>query len=212
MAAFDNFQQTIERAKKLIEIHKNLSPHGKPKAEHADILRSAVVISVSAMDGYFHEKIPENVARLVRAKKGRQLPGKLVQTIKEQATHDKLIEILFEERPTAHITSMIRKSMKDRTYQDPSKIDEIIKILGLDDVWFKLSQKLKTSKDKSKSLVQGYVNRRHQIVHRGDYGQSMKTKNKLKNISRRYTVRCVNDISRFIKAIDQLVEAALEKN
>ena len=68
MAAINNFRLTIDRSKKLVDLHRGLCPIGKPKVEFSDILRGAVVVSVSAIDGYFHEKIPENIPRPVRAK------------------------------------------------------------------------------------------------------------------------------------------------
>jgi len=209
MPAIEIFRQTIERAQALVDLHRTLCPRGKPKAEYADILRSAVVVAVSAMDGYFHEKLVESVPRLVRAKKGRHLPGKLVQIIKEQASHEKLIETIFKERPTSHIASMVRNSVRDRTYQDVGKIEDALRIIGLDDLWYRVGRKLKIGKEKARGLVQGYVTRRHQIVHRGDFGQTKRTKNKLHGITRRYAERCVADISRFIEIVDGLVESVL---
>lgn len=209
MSAIDNFRNVIQRAEAMVQLHRTLSPRGKPRAEHADLLRAAVVIAVSGMDGYFHERIPESVARFVRAKKGKNLPGKLVQLIKDAASHDRLIEVLFEERPLSHIVTMVRKSMADRTYQDAGKIEDAVKILGVEDLWFKMAQKLKVSKEKTRTHVQPYVERRHQIVHRGDFGQTKRTKNQLKPIARAYAERCVSEIRRFVEAIDKTVEATL---
>jgi len=209
MPAIDNFRNVIHRAEAMVALHKTLCPRGKPRAEHADLLRAAVVTAVSGMDGYFHERIPESIARFVRAKKGRNLPGRLVQLIKEAATHDRLIEVLFEERPLSHIATMVRKSMADRTYQDAGKIEDAIKILGVEDLWFKMAQKLKVSKDKAKTHIQSYVQRRHQIVHRGDFGQTKRTKNQLKPMARPYADNCVREIGRFVEAIDSIVETGL---
>jgi len=211
MAAINNFRLTIDRAQKLVDLHRTLCSRGRPRAEYADILRAAVVISVSAMDAYFHEKIPENIARLVRAKKGKNLPGKFVDTIKSGASHDKLIGIFFQKRPLSHIVTIVRKSMTDRTYQDPSKIEDVLKIVGVTDVWYKVGRKLKLRKEKAKTYIQGYVTRRHQIVHRGDYGQTKKTKNQLKPITRPYAERCVREVKRFVEAIDGIIEVTLDK-
>jgi len=209
MAAINNFKLTIDRAKKLVDLHKELCPIGKPKTEYSDILRAAVVVSVSAIDGYFHEKIPENIPRLVRARKGRNLPGKLIDVIKAGASHEKLIGIMFEEHRLSHIVSIVRNSMKDRTYQDGGKIEDAIKLLGIDDLWYNLGQKMKLSKEKAKTHVQDYVERRHQIVHRGDYGQTKKAKNTLKRISRSYAERCAGEVSRFVEAIEAVVESTI---
>lgn len=211
MPAIDNFKKTIERAGAMVRLHTGLCPRGKPRAEHADLLRAAIVLSVSAMDGYFHEKVVENVPRFVRIQKGKNLPGRLVQVIKEKVSHDKLIEILFEERPLSHLATIIRKATADRTYQDPAKIEQAVGMLGVDDLWFQIGRKLGVPKGKAKKYIQSYVQRRHQIVHRGDFGQTKKTKNRLNRISRNYADRCVKEVNRFVKAIDEIIEARLEK-
>jgi len=207
MNALEAFKQTNERAVKLVELHKSLNPIGKPHAEHSDILRAAVVISVSAMDAYFHTKITEKTARFVRAKKGVHLPGRLVQIIKDGASHDRLIEFMFKDKPLSHIASLVRKAIEDHTYQNSGKIEEGLKILGVDDLWFQIGKKLQISKDRAKKYVQGYVDRRHRIVHRGDLGTAMKNKNKLRNITRFYADQCVKSVGKYIWAIDSIVEA-----
>lgn len=211
MPAIDNFRKTIKRADAMVQLHKTLCPRGKPKPEYADILRAAVVISVSAMDGYFHERIAESVARFVRAKKGKALPGKLTQTIKQNTPHDRLIEILFKERPLSHLVSIVRKATAEQTYQDAGKIEQAVGMLGVDDLWFSIAKKLKVSKEEAKTHVQPYVKRRHQIVHRGDYGQTKKSKNRLNPITRPYAVRCVKEVDRFVQAIDGVIDAHLAK-
>jgi len=170
-----------------------------------------VVVSVSAMDGYFHERIAESIARFVRAKKGRALPGKLTQTIKESASYDRLIEILFEERPLSHLATIVRKATAERTYQDAGKIEQAVGMLGVDDLWFNIGKKLGLSKENAKTHVQPYVKRRNQIVHRGDYGQTKRSKNKLNLISRSYAVRCVKEVGRFVRAIDGVIDAHLAR-
>jgi len=209
MPAVENFRKTIKRAEAMISLHKTLCPRGKPKVEYSDILRAAVVISVAAMDGYFHERIPESLAPFVRAKKGKNLPGRLLQIVKDSVCHDRLIEILFEERPLSHLVTIVRKATADRTYQDAGKIEQAVGMLGVDDLWFKVGQKLKLSKEKAKNYVQSYVGRRHQIVHRGDYGQTKRSKNQVKPMGRAYAQRCVREVGRFVEAIDEVIEAAV---
>ncbi len=205
MSAHTSFKQTIGRAQRLINLHHGLNPRGQPRKEYADILRSAVVIAVSAMDAYLHEKIPEKIAKLVRFKKGKALPGKLVETIKANIPHDRLIEIFFEERPLTHIVSVVRKSMEDRTYQNAGKIEDVLRMLGLDDLWFLIAKELRISKDEAKIFIQPFVERRHLIVHRGDLG-TRKTKHKLKPMTRPYAQLCINRIEKFVEVIDALIE------
>jgi len=121
----------------------------------------------------------------------------------------RLIEILFKDRPTSHISSIVRKQLNDRTYQDPGKIEDALKILGVDDLWFKVGQRLGVGKEDAKGKVLLYVKRRHQIVHRGDYGQTKKSKNRLTPIRREFADTCIANIEELIKALDEVVEADL---
>ncbi|MDH7515185.1 MAG: HEPN domain-containing protein [Bacteroidota bacterium] len=212
MAAFDNFRSIMKRAETLVDLHKVLCPRGKPKAEYADILRAVIVLSVSAVDGYFHEKIPENIARLIQGKRGRNLPGKLIDVIKAEASHEKLISIMFEKRRLSHIVSLVRKSMKEKTYQDPGKIEEAIKLLGIDKFWEKVGQQLNVQKEKKiKTYIQRYINRRNDIAHRADFGQTKRNKNKLHNINRSYANKCIDEVRQFIEAIESVIETELKR-
>jgi len=168
MAAIDTFTETIERASHLINIHEQLHSRGKPPKHYSDILRAAVVLAVAAMDGYFHDLIADNVTKLAKRRKGKNLPGKLVEVIKKEATHEKLLEILHQKRPKRHIHTIIKKHLSDRTFQDAGKIEQGLKILGIDDFWLPVGKRLGTDKNKAKIFVQGYVDRRHNIVHQGD--------------------------------------------
>jgi len=90
MSALENFNATITRAKELVKAQRVLVPRGKPNKACGDIFRAVVVISVGGLDEYIHEKVCENVPRLVRSRKGKQLPGKLVEVIKGGADHNQI--------------------------------------------------------------------------------------------------------------------------
>lgn len=209
MKAHEAFRETIKRARAFAELHEELCPVGKPRHEYADILRAAVVFAVSAMDAYLHDKILEKVTPLVIARKGKQLPGKLVEIIKDEATHERLLEIIFEERPPAHLATLVRKHISDLTFQNAGKIEGALKVLGLDDVWYQVGTRLGVGKEKARGFVQAYVDRRHAIVHEGDLGKAKKIRHRLAKITRPYAKKCVSDVERFIGAIDYLIEAKI---
>ncbi|MBM3880404.1 MAG: hypothetical protein FJ280_01045 [Planctomycetes bacterium] len=209
MTAKEAFGATINRARGLIALHQELCPIGAPRQEYADILRAAVVFAVSAMDAYFHDKIGEKVVPLVRMKAGRNLPGKLVETIRAGTTHDRLIEIMLEERPLAHVATIVRRSLADATIQNVGKIDNALKVLGCEDAWFHAAKTLGTSRKKIKKIVQPYVDRRHDIVHEGDLGKGKKNKHSLKRITRPYTATAVDRIENFVQAVDGFIDSKI---
>jgi hypothetical protein len=209
MTAINTFRQTNKRAGNLVEIHQELAPHGKPGIKHSDLLRAAVVLSVAGLDVYIHEKVCEEVPQLIGSKVGKQLPQKLVELIKTETTHEKLIELYFKQRPLSHISSLVRRCLNVRTFQDPGKIEEALKILGLTDLWFKLGKQLSVGKEDARLYVESYVKRRNEIVHRGDLGKTRKSKNKVSRISRDYAQKCVKSVSDFVESIEIVVEDEL---
>jgi hypothetical protein len=210
MTAINTFRQINKRADNLLKIHQKLAPHGKPGIIHSDLLRAAVVLSVAGLDFYIHEKVCEEVPQLIRVRVGKQLPGKLAELIKKEATHDKLIEILFKDRPLSHVSSIVRRYLNNRTFQDPGKIEDALQILGLTDLWFCLGQQLSVSKEEAKLYVEQYVDRRNGIAHRGDLGKTRKSKNKVSRITRDYAQKCVESISNFVESIEIVIEDKLE--
>jgi len=207
MAAITTFESTIERAGHLVEIHKTLASRGKPPAHYSDILRAAVVLSVAAMDGYFHDLILDNVTPCIVTRNGKDLPGKLIEIIKKQASHEKLIEIFHRDRSRAHVRRLVMEELSDKTFQNVGKIEEALKIIGVDDIWIDVGKELECSKAEAKEYVQEYVERKHRIAHEGD---KKKKGPGPQSITRPYAEEAVCKINDFVNAIDKVVKKKLK--
>ena len=214
MNAITNFSKTIERAENLLSLHRQAYKRGRPPTDWTvDVLRSAVVFAVAALDAYMHDKIVETIPLII--KHGTQgIPGKFVDILKEQVKYEGLLSIMFRSRPQDHLVTAIRKSYEKRTLQDPADIENAIKIIGVDDLWFSMSVQLKKRKGKSRKInksgakifLEKYVLRRHHIVHEGDRYTSKIHKDKLRDIKREFVVNCIKDIKAFVKALNKIID------
>lgn len=217
MKAYDAFKLTLARAQSLVDLHEKSFPKGRPpeSGEPPDLLRAAVVFAVAALDSYMHDKIAENVVRIVSCcgRKGGGFPGNLLEALKSGLSLEKSLVLIYRKRPDHEIKRIMEQYLSERTFQDPGKIEAALKYIGLSDLWEPLRLRLHlTSKEKCRKFLVHYVKRRHCIVHEGDVYKSKKHHHKLKAISRPYARNCVNDVKRFVQELDAVIDAHLKKD
>lgn len=205
MKALDAFDLTHQRALALIDIHRKLHSRGKPPKKSADILRSAVVLAVAGMDAYFTDKISENAVPLIRKLGGKDLPGKLVDAVSNQMNSQQMLEAMLRQKPLAHVGTAVRKALANNTYQDPGKIEQGLRMLGVSNFWCEVAAELGMAQTDVRSSLARVVKRRHDIVHKGDLGTTKKTKHKLRALGRTEAEEMVQTIDRFVRAADEVI-------
>ena len=217
MNAFDAFNRTLERAQSLVDVHCVSFPKGRPPkgGEPDDLLRAVVVFAVSAVDSYIHDKIIENVVRIVVycGKRGSGFPGHLIDVMKSAITTEKALTLIYRKRPDQEVQKIMRQHLSERTFQDPGKIEAAMRYLGLSDLWEPVRVRLRlSSKDRAKKFIQSYVNRRHHIVHEGDIYKSKKYRHQLRPITRPYARNCVRDVKKFVKVLNDVIDQHLQNH
>jgi hypothetical protein len=214
MKAIEAFDSVLKRARGLIDVHVTLHPKGKPAERSDDVLRAALVLGIAGADAFFHDKIAESIAPLIRKSQGRNLPGALTAVFEKQLSTPRMLEIMFEERRLSHLSTAVRRAIKDSTYQDPGKIEQALRLLGVDDLWHRMASRLPLkgakAKEKAKTYIQPYVTRRHGIVHEGDLGKGRKDLHRLKRITRAYVREALGRIERFVHAANAVIDNRLQ--
>jgi len=211
MEALKAFDSTIKRARALIRAHTKLHGQGRGKRPrfHSELLRAALVTSVSAMDAYFHDKIAQNIARTIKRTEP-DFPVELVSLLSEVGKNKEdvvraLLKVTTRDRPLAHVSTQVNRLLSERTYQDPGKIEQGLKTIGINGFWQSVAPKLNTTPDQLKRDVVRYIKRRHAIVHVGDLGTSKKTRHRVRKISPSFSLECVDFIERFVYAANDVV-------
>jgi len=205
------FDSTIKRARALMKAHAKLRGTGRGKRPrfHSELLRAALVTTVSAMDAYFHDKIARNISRTIK-RTAPEFPGELVSLLAEgKKSKEEVVKVFLKisikDQPLAHVSTQVNRILSERTYQDPGKIETGLRIMGVNDFWQQVSSSLGVSADNQKRQVLQYVKRRHGIVHSGDLGTAKKNRHRVRKITPEFAGECIDSIEQFIHAADNIV-------
>jgi hypothetical protein len=156
----------------------------------SEILRSAVVASVSALDRFLHDLVVENSWKLL-TRKDKEVPKALAKLGLPALQTRKALEHLrknSKSRPGSLVKAAIQKQLHDQfTFQGPNQVTAASKLLGIKDFWRKVATEMPShpSKGGVQEKLGEIVKRRHQIVHEAD----LVPKTKSGKISRREITR-----------------------
>jgi hypothetical protein len=210
MKAIDAFDATMKRAQALVKAHVELHGAGRGKRPrfHSELLRAAVVTSVSAMDAYFHDKISENIRKTIQ-RTSPNVPEQLVQLIadgqKAEGVVREFLQIAMKDRPLARVGTIVSQKLSEKVFQDPGKIEWGMRLIGVNDFWRQISRRMQTTEGQARAFIMPYAKRRHGIVHRGDLGTAKKTKHRVRQISREYAQKSIDDIHRFVHTAEEVI-------
>jgi hypothetical protein len=199
------FEKTIERCLKLLTLHDALEGARKQQKidffsqeELCDLLRSAVVLSVSGMDAYFTDKYTDILIPFLK-KRG---PTKdLISFLSSAGLDTKVaLEMLQMERPYRRIRTIVDSYLGTVTTQRANVIDELFLSYGLKDF-----TKHAVAMCKRRNLwrrIELLVERRHQIAHEAD----LNAHGKLQRIESKKVRKQIQDLRLFVKSADGLCD------
>ena len=168
--AIDQFRWNLVRVRNLDSLHKILSAQTTVALNLTDLLRSELVMIVSALDLYVHEVVRLGMLECFR--------GQRVRTDafhRFQVTLEGTLKAVSVPGSDVWLDEQIRDRLGRRTYQQPDDIAEAIRIISNAELWNSVAvQLLSTSKD-VRDDIRLVVDRRNKIVHEADsnptYGQ-----------------------------------------
>ena len=135
--------------------------------KHLDeVLRAQVVLTVSAFDTFIHDCVRIGITRqfvssgtLSNSLKGFPIPYEDFQAINSLATMtDKAL----------YLDGVIKKVNSKDSYQSPASVEYALGLLGISNVWTKLSPGMKMPASDIKAELANIVNRRNKIAHESD--------------------------------------------
>lgn len=185
----------------------------------SELLRSAYVSAVSAMDRYFHDIILNNVLSLL-SRKSDEIPKGLSNFVIPLGDVEAAIKHVIRSRRSEHKAARPRTKIKQcfsealhrKTFQKPNEIDEAFKMLGIRNIWSSICGELETVNDanEARKKLNQIVKRRNQIVHEGDVRRSERAREtKTNQIWPRETRNEIEWISELIRAADKVVKGTL---
>jgi len=138
-----------------------------------DLLRSALVYGVSALDRYVHERVCKGIIKAYReatlSKEQKDFSIPLTLALSAAESLRKAHKAGKDVRPANEIRKAIQEMLHTRPFQSWRDIDYAFRLIGVTD----MAGKIQTSKGLGdlkayKKQLNAIVERRHKIVHEGD--------------------------------------------
>jgi len=167
--AYAIFERSIDRANNLLTIHH--MAHGsasRPPMLLADIHRASIVLAVSALDAYIRTLVVNRVlAKLKDITK--VIPAKLRDELKQLLGQDELLDAARIGDLSSRVERALKDKFEESSFQGVSRITQALKLIGIDDVFKDVARSASMNEQKLKEGLGRFTNRRHIIVHCGDY-------------------------------------------
>lgn len=181
----------------------------------SELLRSAVVATVSALDRYVHDLVLQHSWTLLRRPE-ESIPTELKKlSLPVLATKHALEKLRSDSnaRPGHLVKAALQEHLhRDHTFQRPDDLLKAAKMLGVDDFWNKVVRAMPGTPDKQEVIkkLQDIVKRRNQIVHEADIHRKTKAKKiTLRDISKDTADDWYEWTRQLVAAIDVVVESTV---
>lgn len=200
--AYIKFNKTIERCKILVETYKqiktsSLNPN-YPVVATKDILRGAVVLAVAALDAYATDAFSEKFIIYIKNK----TPDESLVKLLSNAGLDvkQALMLLSTDRPYRKIRTMIEKYYSRYTTQKFQVIDDLFLQYRIQSITTNAERR--SGSKRLKRSVELLIERRHQIVHDGDYNK----RSHINDIQEAVVERRITDLEVLVKNMDYILE------
>jgi len=158
--ALEQFNQEIQRVKNLIAIYDYLMADPQNSHDASDILRSCIVLGISALDAFIHDIIRIGMVEILHEKRN--------QTKDYQKIGFTLQQVRFDSQ-YAWFERRIYEDHGEKSFQNPLAIAQAIKHISEKDLWKEVSKEFSDiSEDQIKQRLKLIVTRRNQIAHEAD--------------------------------------------
>lgn len=187
------FALNIQGAEQCVKIYDGVSTLNS-NLDLDWLLRSAIVLAVSAMDAYFHDKIRYRAGKFTIDRLPKQLAG-LKIPMSEVAKWDEA------GRKGNMIRRWVVEHLEVRPLQSPNAIAEALKLVDIQSFWNTIESN-SSARDVLKTQLNKLIERRNQIAHEGDRLQSRSSGKALRPVTHDYAVQAI----KFVKELVQKTE------
>ena len=160
------------------------------------LLRSHYALLVGTLDAYLHRVVAERMAMMLfdgveRTKNFNsfKIPISLLLSL-QRAEDDKCKREIFREG----IYDIIRQN----SYLSEKGVEGVATLIGINNIWSKLGEKMDAPSGKVKDLFNQIVNRRNRIVHELDYNKQQEREH--------ITKEDVDRVSNFVMKVRACIE------
>lgn len=166
-AAIDQFRTNIERVRNLSTIYKVLSSQTTGVLDLSDVLRTPLVMAVSALDHYVHE--------IVRIGMLESYHGRRAQTeacLRFQVSLGSALQGIAGADSADWLEDQIRDRHSHQSFQNPDNVADAIRLISDVQLWNEVGNNLALSAADVRDRLRLIVTRRNQIAHEADLDPS----------------------------------------
>ncbi len=195
--ALEQLNQEIQRVRNLIAIYDYLMADPQNSHDASDILRSCIVLGISALDAFVHDVVRIGMMQILRDD-GNGRP----QTQAYKGFKFTLQQIHFDS-DYSWLERRVYEEHSEKSFQNPKAIAEAIKHISEKDLWKEVSKELSDiSADQIKQRLKLIVTRRNQIAHEADMDKELSPPSKRSIDSK--------DVKEYVDFIENLANAMYE--
>ncbi len=186
--AFSQFSTNIEEVRKTHLISTSLNVPSSSIVDTSSILRSCIVLSVSAIDHLIHELTIIGMREIFSG----------TRPVTTKYTNHSIslgfIHLITSSQPLVTFESEIRRSLSWQTFQRPDKIKDAIALFNPLQLWQQIAATIGDTESNIKNQLNLIVDRRNMIAHEADIEPIFKTKRPISD----------SDVSSTINFIEKL--------
>ena len=166
-SAIQQFRENIERVRVIGGLYEALGHLTTPAVDASDLLRTQIVMAVSALDHYIHEIARVGMLEVY----ARQRP--LTTAFQRfQVTMDNVLLGPRAPGVSMWFETEIRERHGYMSFQHPDRIADAVRLFSSCDLWSSVASQLSMTAENVKTQLQLIVERRHKIVHEADIDPS----------------------------------------
>lgn len=211
-----NFETNANRVRALVcEVHPAVP--ARSRNLQSDVAAAAIVMTLSAVDTYFGDRLAEDFERRF-ALLGDEALGHILTSVFKSGQGDfdgrQFARALQHREPKSEVVRMFRDHVNFSTYQSPGVIKQEVARFGVRNLWgdadYRWTKKYGRSQ-KTEAAFQGWAERRHAIAHRAGRtrGRDTGTRKVAEHVTRDEARECLNFFTRLLGLVDYQLNSEL---
>ena len=173
-SAIDLFRLSIARVRDLIAVHNSLKAQTSNVLDISDMLRSALVLAVSALDYYIHEVVRIGMLEIHRGERPEPPAFSGFQISLGNARAG----INAGQNIDSWLEDEIRQRHSYKSFQQPNAIADAVRLICDKKLWEEVSINMGSPAKDIKQQLSRIVDRRNKIAHEADIDPTLSLGNR----------------------------------
>ena len=199
ISPISQFNQNIERVRNIHSIYSILGASTTKVIDVSDVLRSELVLVVSAFDYYVHEIVRQGMLEVFQ---GKRVETSAFGNFNVSLHH--LREAISNESTLVWLEKEIIAKNSWKSFQKADNVADVIRLISEIKLWVEVSNKFGKNPQDIKSTLNLIVDRRNKIAHEADMDPSYPGTRW--PIDEKMVGDAINFIAEIVETIDDLIK------